>query len=68
MKIEKNVPIPPKYNHGIWTHLAEKMEVGDSILVDSASHRSSLTIALKGRGCKLTTRSENGKFRIWRLT
>lgn len=68
MKIEKNIPIPRKYNHGIWTKLAEQMDVGDSILVDNTSQRAALSNALKGRGCKLTTRSENGKFRVWRLT
>ena len=67
MKIEKSIPIPRKYGHGKWTLLAEQMDVGDSVLVRSQSDRSSLTTAMKSRGFKLTTRSENDGYRVWRI-
>jgi tRNA G37 N-methylase TrmD len=72
--IEKNVPLPDDFGGvgnrriGRWTSLAQKMSVGDSVLVKSYAAAMSLRNALirvKGKGYSTTVRKEQGGRRLW---
>ena len=65
MKIEKNIPIPPRGNQKN-TVLFEKMEVGDSVLVENRQKSMSVANALNRKGRKAVTRSVDGGIRVWR--
>lgn len=66
MKIEKNITAPRKPMK--WLPLAKQMDVGDSVLVNTNSQKSALTIALKAQGHKVATRKDGDKFRVWRMS
>jgi len=67
--IEKNIPIPRKQGKkATWAALVDNMDVGDSVLVNNGSERASLTNAIKAQGYEVTTRKEDDKFRVWRLS
>ena len=69
MKIDKNIPIPRKqHKKATWAALVDQMDVGDSVLVNNVAERAALTIAIKMQGYEATTRKEDGKFRVWRLS
>jgi hypothetical protein len=65
--IEKNVPIP-----GIWTRAGgvtatlRSMEVGDSFLAPQ-KQRSSMAQFAKRAGCRVVTRKEGDKVRVWKV-
>jgi len=66
IKIEKNIPIP---SHGNEKNTApfEKMEVGDSVLVEHRGEASRIYNLMKRNKKKaLTRRVENG-IRVWRI-
>jgi len=67
-KIEKNIPIKRYKTGGIWQDLAEKMEVGDSVLFESRIKATCLAASLRGlHGVMGTIRKQkDGQFRIWR--
>jgi NADPH-dependent ferric siderophore reductase len=66
-KIEKNVPISIHGKSGVWSRLATKMQVGDSILLETRSQAMGLRTALKRFGYKATTRTVEGGIRVWKL-
>ena len=67
--IEKNIPIPRRQGKkATWAALVDNMDVGDSVLVNNGSERASLTNASKAQGYEVTTRKEDDKFRVWRLS
>jgi hypothetical protein len=67
--IEKNIPIPRKQvKKAKWVLLVDQMDVGDSVLVTTKTERASLTNAIKAQGYEVTTRKEDDKFRVWRLS
>lgn len=69
MKIDKNIPVPRRQvKKATWAALVDKMDVGDSVLVSSVAERASLTNAIKAQGYEATTRKEDDKFRVWRLS
>jgi hypothetical protein len=69
MKIDKNIPVPRKQvKKAVWAALVDQMDVGDSVLVNSVAERASLTNAIKAQGYEATTRKEDDKFRVWRLS
>ena len=69
MRIDKNIPVPrTQVKKAIWATLVDKMDVGDSVLVNNVSERASLTNAIKAQGYEATTRKEDDKFRVWRLS
>ena len=66
MKIEKNITAPRKPMK--WVPLAKQMDVGDSVLVNTQSEKSSLTTAIKAQGYEVTTKKEGDKFRVWKTS
>lgn len=69
MKIDKNIPVPRRQvKKATWAALVDQMDVGDSVLVNSVAERASLTNAIKAQGYEATTRKEDDKFRVWRLS
>lgn len=69
MRIDKNIPVPRKQiKKAVWAALVDKMDVGDSVLVNNVSERQSLTNAIKAQGYEVTTRREDDKFRVWRIS
>lgn len=77
MKIEKNIPIPPRKNKEL--HIIRNMEIGDSILSDMEYSRWNMAkfsswarnFANKSTDCKhykFTCRKVDGnKMRLWRI-
>jgi hypothetical protein len=68
--IETNIPIPPKgvgrRHGGIWQNIAEDMQVGDSVSLNSMSQVHGLFIALKKAGKQGTSRRIDAKhYRVW---
>jgi len=68
MKIDTNIPIPPKFpysNQRILRQALKEMKYGDSFIVDycqKAHH------AAKCAGVKILTRKVNGEgFRVWKI-
>lgn len=67
MKIDKNIPVPTKSKKGYWREIAEKMEKGDSVLVNSRNEGACLYHAIRYQGHLAIVRGENKKFRVWRI-
>ena len=69
MKIDKNIPVPRiQVKKATWAALVDQMDVGDSVLVNTVAERASLSNAIKAQGYEATTRKEDDKFRVWRLS
>ena len=66
-KIEKNIPITKEYRKGTWKELAEKMEIGDSVLVKDRTEANSLSIIIRRLDYRQVTRTEGNKVRVWKL-
>ena len=66
MKIEKNIPFPN--GRGKWVEIAQKMEVGDSVLVKTTAEACSLGLAVKRavNGKVTTAKQACGNIRVWR--
>ena len=74
MKIDKNVPLPkidksvPVPREPQWApELLKKMEVGDSVLIDTRSLVNSMHHSAKVLGMRIRSKGENGKVRVWRV-
>ena len=72
MKIDHNVPIPPKRGlKSQWTAIAVKMQPGDSVLCKTRVQAGCLANALNslypGNVSCATNRAVDGGFRVWRL-
>lgn len=69
IQIEKNIPVPAKKRlkrKFTWVSLAEKMKVGDSVVVNEQGSRN-LYVALRTINHKAITRSVGGnEFRVWK--
>ena len=70
-EIEQNIPLSAS---GKWTRLAEKMKVGDSVLVandmEAKALKSSMIYYYKSKGVSVGTAARNqkdGTFRVWLL-
>ena len=68
-KIEKGIPIPPRYNgEQRWTNLMSKMEPGDSFLVSFDEDRKAILMAARRAGFNVLTRKMPGEgYRVWRV-
>lgn len=66
MKIEKNIPIPPRQCR--YPELVQ-MEIGDSILIKEPRGSVQNTVCRIGKrlGVKFTTRQMNHGVRVWRV-
>ena len=71
MKVEKNVPIPPKKSRAKnnYVTILREMEVGDSILVTKQEMSlNSLYVTAKRLGFKVTSRQiDENQNRLWLL-
>ena len=63
-KIEKNVPVPPRGSYGRWVVLISKMSPGDSVILTRNEYTNFYTAARR-EGYRATSRTENGKLRVW---
>lgn len=66
-KIEKNIPIFAHGKSGVWSRLATKMEIGDSILVKTKAQAMGLRTALNRFGYKTITRTVDEGTRVWKM-
>ena len=63
MKIEKNIPITPKYSS-----VAREMQTGDSVLCQTMKEVASLRGAVYRTGHKAVTRKlPDGGWRLWKI-
>lgn len=74
VQIEKNIPPPPKKNGHSGQRVTQKMEVGDSILIEGSQIKrlvakaSAICTAGKRFGDgKFSTRRVEGGIRVWRI-
>jgi len=71
IQIEKGIPLIPKCGclHGQWLLLLQKMDVGDSFVVNTQDERDCvLRVNTKTHNIRVTTRKINGiGYRIWRI-
>ena len=65
-KIEKGVPLPDRYA-GLRKSIAHRMEVGDSVLMDSFRDAKSLGECIRRYGWKASWRKTREGFRVWRV-
>lgn len=71
MKIDKNIPIPTTHHsNSKYAIVIDKMEVGDSVLVETVTARNSFYQGMKRRGYKAVSRKVTDQgydvYRIWR--
>ena len=70
IEIEHDIPVPPRVFSGPpsqYRQLAERVEVGDSCILNKAG-ANALANFLKKFGFGVTTRSVDGdRFRVWKL-
>jgi hypothetical protein len=64
--IEKNVAIPKKGRESKYLAILSQMEVSDSILVDRSQLNWIRTVC-KDHGIKISSRTCEGGFRVWRI-
>ena len=67
LKIDKNVPVPPRGGYKGYDKLYELRD-GDSFTVKNQNEYSNVYSACKIRKIKITSRKQNGIIRIWRVT
>ena len=72
IKIEKNIPVPTKTRTGLWKHLAETMEVEDSVFLkdpprDKKGNLAVMTRLYSYKPKKFICRPEKEGARLWRI-
>jgi hypothetical protein len=65
LKIEKNIPMPIRGNSSVIVETANKMKIGDSVLVENMNQYNSLFQALKRIGLGAISKQEGQKRRVW---
>ena len=71
MRIQKNIPIPPKGSHVVRRSKYERLskaEVGDSILVKNTGKATYVYKLMKEKGGGVTSRKVENGIRIWRTS
>ena len=69
-KIEKGVPMtaPSRDRSGRWKDLLRKMEVGDSVLLESQTQATSIRNTAKRMGMQVRCQQQDDEsFRAWRI-
>lgn len=72
--VEKNIPIPaPMRKSTKWKQIVSKMQIGDSVLVETRNQAIALTLSAKFlpanrfyNHMKFVTRKTDGGIRVWR--
>lgn len=67
MKIEKGIPIPSRKARADDRLLIDKMEVGDSILVESWKSVEKFRYTGRNAGFKMSVRKLGSGWRLWRI-
>lgn len=70
LQIESGIPIPDTRvsSHSMPFKTAlQKMNVGDSVVVENRSRVTSLHLAAKAQGRKTSSRKIGEKYRVWRI-
>ena len=72
IKIEKNIPVPAKTRTGLWKHLAETMEVEDSVFLkdppkDKKGNLAVMTRLYSYKPKKFICQPEKEGARLWRI-
>ena len=68
LEIEKGVPLPSLKRTSKWRTFADRMQLGDSVLVSRASEIIGLSHAIRESGCKAVTfKVGDGSWRVWKL-
>lgn len=69
VKIEKNIPLPPKRNgHDPRAkQMIEAMTLGDSIFLSDKKQRNHCVNVMRRCGYKATARAVEGGYRVWRI-
>jgi hypothetical protein len=65
-RIDKNVPLPVTGRGGEMNALIARMEVGDSVYVDTWKTLNVWRNRISGRGFKAISRKEGKGWRIWK--
>ena len=65
IKIEKGFAIPEVQRYGVYMKLAEKMEVGDSVLLKTRSRTVSLIQSGRRRKKAFISRKVSNGYRVW---
>ena len=70
MNIETDIPIPPpRKGRGRWQLLAERMRVGQSVVVEDADQARALRNAMKSLNMTGSRRVlDGGAIRVWRVS
>ena len=71
MKIDKNIPIPTSHHsNSKYAHLVHKMEIGDSIEIETVEAKASIYQTMTRKGFKPLSRKfvdgNRTTYRIWR--
>lgn len=68
VKIDKNVPVPKKYNKHGFTATLRRCAIGDSFFLPEEQPYHSIHTIAKDAGIRIATRTEkNGRVRVWRM-
>lgn len=65
IQIESNIPLP-RAKQTKWVRIAQKMDVGDSVLLDSNKQANCLYVALIRLGHSVRMARDNGGIRVWK--
>jgi hypothetical protein len=70
IKVEKNIPIPPRGPRGCYKYPFDAMDVGDSFFVKGGVYKTlsaSVRSAAHRMGRKFTCRVYDDGIRVWRI-
>jgi len=67
MKIDKNVPLPPRTHKGKWADILREMKINDSIFVKTANEINSIRVASLRLKKPIIQRHVKGGWRCWRV-
>lgn len=65
LELTRRIPMPPSFSR--WKDIANEMQVGESILLESNSKARALQNAFKEVGLAGTVKKEGDNYRVWRI-
>lgn len=68
ISIDKEIPMPThRGGHGKFGNIIREMEVGDSVLLTNQGDISNLQTQGRRLGLRMSSRSVEGGWRVWRI-
>jgi hypothetical protein len=67
VKIEKDIPLPPKGRGSRIGEISRTMDVGDSVLLETLADQENLRKRLYQLGRRSASRKQAGGWRVWRI-